>query len=226
MLKRNLATLLLAISCTAVPLTSRADVIYNNSVNDLTNRFSPGTLEVGEEIVFGGSARFLTNFAFEFFGTNTISQSIYQGNVEARVRFYAMDGQPFNGYTAPGTSLFDTEWFPLAGPTTRATLNFNAGAQLPTEGLFLPNSITWSVQFRGMSASDTVGLDIYGPSTVGSNFNDYWENTGAGWVLRPMTAVNGDFAAIFQASPVPEPSTSVLAFLGGLAILAVVRCRL
>src|ERR1044071_2733101 len=48
-----------------------ADVVYDNTANDLNFRFRPGTLEVGDEIILsGGAGNYLTKFSFEFYGTN------------------------------------------------------------------------------------------------------------------------------------------------------------
>src|SRR5882724_1398112 len=77
----------------------RATTIYNNSTNDLLARFNPGTTEIGDEILFGSTERYLTNFSFEYYGTNTASPGnvSFAGAVEARVRFYRNDGALFSG---------------------------------------------------------------------------------------------------------------------------------
>ena len=58
------------IATSAAPLWA-VSCIYSNSVKDLSIRFDPGTLEVGDEILLAGSERYLTNFDFEFWGTST-----------------------------------------------------------------------------------------------------------------------------------------------------------
>ena len=58
----------------ALPLP--AVVIFDNSANDLVTRFEPGTNEVGDEIILAGTERYLTNFSFEFWGTNTDRKSV------------------------------------------------------------------------------------------------------------------------------------------------------
>ena len=72
--------------------------IYDNSVNDLVTRFEPGTLEVGDQIVFFGPERYLTRFDFEYWGTNTAHPASFSGAVEARVRFYAARGEGTGGW--------------------------------------------------------------------------------------------------------------------------------
>lgn len=193
---------------------AHADVIFNNSTNDLNTRFNPGTLEVGDEILLAGTARYLYNFSFEYWGT--ASGASFAGPVEARVQFYVNNGALFNGYPTPGTNFFDSGWFGGFSPTPRLTLDFTAGNDFPSTGLLITNSdITWSVTFRGMGAGDNVGVDIYSPPVVGSDYPDYWENNG-GWALK-TNSIPMDFATVWEASiaPVPEPSAIALLLLGG-----------
>ncbi len=208
---------------TVLSVSASADTIYSNSTNDLAFRFAPGNIEVGDEVNFGGGARYLTNFSFQFFGTNTFSagNNPFAGSPLARVRFYLNDGPVFNTYPTPGTVLFDSGTFgvPTSDPVLgRSTFVFEAGLLLdfPVGGLFIPaNTITWSVQFSGpIGFFDQVGLDIFDPPTVGSSLNDYWENNG-GWQLK-TNVVNMNFASVFQATP--EPSFMALSLLAGLGL--------
>lgn len=197
---------------------ARATTIYDNSVNDLLTRFNPGLLEVGDQIVLAGTERFLTNFSFEYYATNTANPSALAGaNVEARVRFYLNDGVLFNGYATPGTMFYDSGLFSVGLPTDRSTFVFTAGSDFAFGGLYIPaNEITWSVQFSGLGGTDEVGVDIYSPPVVGANYPDYWENN-AGWSLKTNT-VPMNFAAQFQAT-VPEPSALTLLAVAGLGFL-------
>jgi len=204
--------------------TLDADIIYNNSTNDLSTRFNPGTLEVGDEIILAGSARFLTNFSFEFWGTNTANPSAFSSTVTATVRFYLNDGPLFNGYATPGTLVYSSGPFAI-NPTARSTLIYTAGSDFPSGGLFLGSgpggtlltNMTWSVQFAGMGPTDSAGVDIYSPPVVGGEHTDYWEYNGVSWSLK-TNSLPMDFAAVMQASA-PEPSPMVLAILGGVGLL-------
>lgn len=210
---------------------SSADVIYSNTTNDYAGgtRFDPGIAEVGDEINLTHTG-FLTNFSFEFWGENTANPAAFAGTVEARVQFYRMNGTPFNGYATPGAfSFFDSGWISLGvTPQPRATLQFVAGVDFAPQGLFIPDTdITWSVQFRGMGATDTVGLDIFSPVTVGSNFPDYWWRNPADsnwYLMTDETGIPMNFAARFEAN-IPEPSSLSLLALGGLAALWMRRGR-
>ena len=181
----------------SLSLPLRAYVIYDDSQTDLHFRYSPGTTEIGDEILLGGpaNARYLTNFSFEYWGLNSNTPSSFAGAVEARVRLYVMDG-PRNpntpdGWITPGTMFYDSLWFSVPGPTDRSTFNFTAGSDFPSDGLFIPsNDITWSVQFQGMGEGDALGLDIYCPAVVGTNYNDYWVNDPT-WTLMENTNAPG-----------------------------------
>ncbi len=188
----------------ALPLG--ATVIFGNSTHDQMTRFEFGTLELGDEILLDSHTpeRYLTNFSFEFWGTNTADPTQFSQPVEARVRFYLNDGPEFHGYASPGTQFYDSDWFPVA-PTERSTLLFTAGTDLPWTGLYLPviSNMTWSIQFRGMGPTDSVGVDIYSPPEAGQDFPDYWEKDGQWRLLTNNAAVPTDFAARMEASAQP-----------------------
>jgi hypothetical protein len=209
---------------TGVPVWAQ-QVIYNDSTNDLVTRFNPGTYQVGNEIILAGDARYLTTFSFEFFGTNTASLTSFSQPITCTLTFYQMNPSVlYNGYPTPGTSFF-SESFSVPSPTDRSTFVFTAGVDFPSGGLFIPTSdMTWTVQFEGMGATDTVGVDLYFPATVGQNYGDYWQNDGTllspSWVLLTNTVPMG-FGAYMEA--VPEPSNFVLPLAGGLGILSLVR---
>ncbi len=208
--------------------TLRADIIYDNSVNDLQRRFDPGVLEVGDEILLSGTARYLTDFSFEFWALNSANPRAFSGSPEARIRFYVNDGPAYHGYRTPGTTFYDSGWFSLVVPTPRSTFEFTVGADFPSGGLFMPvgSSMTWSVQFQGLGTTDTAGVDLFSPPVVGGSFPDYWENSGT-WQLKTNSLSAMDFAARFQASPtfVPEPGIIALLITGLAAGFAFLRRR-
>lgn len=205
--------------------------IYSNSVNDLVTRFDPGAREVGDQIEFGGHDRYLKYFDFEYWGWNTVpGATSFAGAVEARVRFYRNNGASFNGYATPNDPFYDSGWFGgfgLTGPELgfRATIYFTAGSDFDSGGLPIPvDEMTWSVQFRGMGATDTVGVDLYSPPVIGQSYDDYWQNDGTelspDWKLM-TNSLPMDFGTRFYA--VPEPSSLSLTLLGGFGILTLLR---
>jgi hypothetical protein len=210
--------LVIGVLCLGFSSPLPATLIYDNSTNDVLYRFDPGrapwdptlTLEVGDEIILkaGSTERYLTNFSFEFWGTNAVTPDVLSGQVEARVRFYENNGAPFNGYRRPGSQFYDSGWFPITA-TERSTAVF-AGPDF-CSGLYMPvsSNMTWSVQFRGIGPNDYVGVDIYTPATTGQNYPDYWQNDGTDnspiWVLMTNSVVSMDFAARMEARNEPAP---------------------
>jgi hypothetical protein len=210
----------------AAPLS--ADTLFDNTANDLHARFNPGTYEVGDQITLAGIGN-LTYFSFEWWGTNTLQpdNSSFAGAIQADVRFYYNTGTPFNGYASPGeTPFYDSGWFLFsevgATPTARSTFEFFAGIDFDSGGLPITSpDITWTIQFTGMGATDSVGVDLYSPPVVGAevgDFGDYWQYNG-GWSLLTNT-VAMDFGALMQT---PEPSSMTLSLVGGLGILIATR---
>jgi len=175
-------------------------LVYDNSLNDLSYRFDPGLLEVGDEIILDGTARHLSRFSFEFWGTHATGGD-FQGNVQARVRFYRNDGPlTTSGYVTPGTVIFDSGDFPIPA-LPRATVifeDFQIDAVVPLVAA-LPPAFTWAVQFSGLSSNDSAGLDLYSPPVVGLTYRDYWERDGDQWQLKTNAVASVDFAARFEA---------------------------
>ena len=189
---------------TLIHFSASAAYVYDNSTTDLHVRFNPDVVEVGDEINLSKAGVTLTNFTFEYWGTNFLD-----GGESARVRFYYMDGtNSSSGPPVPGTKFFDSGVFGISA-TTRSTLIFD----LPNI-VALSSNITWTVQFNFNGApNEGAGVDLYSPPTVGKNYDDYWERTsGGGWSLRTNATTPMNFAATFEA--VPEPSTEVLSVLG------------
>ena len=82
-------------------MSASATDIYNNSTNDLSIRFNPGALQVGDEINLVQQPMFrnITNFSFEYYGL--ASGATFAGAVQARIRFYENNGLPVNGFVTP-----------------------------------------------------------------------------------------------------------------------------
>lgn len=197
-----------------------ADYIYNNSTPaNFLGTFDPGTLEVGDEIVLGGTARYLTNFSFEFWST-AATPGTFAGDVQARVRFYNNDGTLFENYKTPGTVFYDSEWFSIGAQVDRKTLLYEAGKDWAAEGLLMPvvSNMTWTVQFQGMGEGDRIGLDIFYPPSVGTDYTDYWQNDGGAWSLKTNLVTVG-FGSRFEASVTAVPEPTVLAILAPAALL-------
>jgi hypothetical protein len=199
---------------------SAQSMVYNNGVNYSGFYLNPGANEVGDEIILAAGPRMASTFQFEYFASYPV---VHVVNETFRIRFYANDGAdlggPFNTHL-PNTVLYDSGSQILAppiDPSGRATYLFD----LTLANIVLPDRFTWSVQFSGLDAGETIGVSIYDPPTVGNNFDDYWYNTGATWELRATNGIPINFGA--QITAVPEPSTYVLAILGGICGLALLN---
>lgn len=200
----------------SIPSIAQAQVLYDNSVNDLATRFEVGEFEVADQITLA-STGYLTDFSFQFFGLSN-QEGTFAGDVEARVVFYRMNGPEFNGYATPGSSFYDSGWFSIGAPTTRSTINFTEGVDFIPGGIFIPTTdISWGVQFRGMGSGDIVGLDLFDPPVIGGSLDDYWSRESGEWILRQSTGdIPINFAARFEAN-IPEPSAVSLLVIGGVA---------
>lgn len=191
--------------------------LYLNSANSLATRFDTGASEVGNQIILiGNQPAKISSFSFEYWGLN------FSGGEQARVRFYANDGANWDStFKMPGTKLWDSGTFGV-GATPQSVLLFDAdfGA-----GLLVPNSFTWTVQFSGLGAGATAGVDLYSPPTAGNTLTSYWINNGSSWDLRASTnSMNLNFGAEVYGASVPEPGTYALGGLG-LALMWWFRSR-
>ena len=196
-----MAGLLVATSIIALANTTRAELVYDNATGDLSTIFNPGPFEVGDEIILANNGGPITNFTFQYTAS-------FPGTRFGHLRFYENDGPPSSGFSSPGTKFFDSGPFVINSGSHTVTFDTDFGA-----GLSAPNTFTWSVQFLGLLPGDSAGLDLFGPVTVGNNYDDYWDFNGSAWTLRQST--NGmpiNFAARVEA--VPEPSTITLGILG------------
>lgn len=199
---------------------TRAGVVYDNTESQLNYvvQFTNNE-EIGDQIWLANSQTYpyLTNFSVEYYSTNT---SFY-GNVKAEVRFYLNDGPTENGYATPGTVFYDSGPFTIEPPrqyypgTNSAVLNFTpanlfSGTVPLDPSTPLPGNFTVSLTFSGLSANDDVEADYvalndYDPPLVGTNYGDYWLNSGGNWSLRDIDggAVPVAFAMQFNANPTP-----------------------
>ena len=169
----SLKLLVLAAVVSAASMTGRADtLVYNNTSNYLGTSYYVANTEFGDQITLSDSTtdRYLTKFMFEY--TTGHGNS---GDEKVWLRFYAMDGP---GGT-PGSTLFDSRTVP--GYATDIPLTSGTAEQVYVDlndtRILVPNSFTWTVQFSGVAASETVGLIMYAPPTVGTTFDDYWEKS-------------------------------------------------
>ena len=190
----------------------QAELVYNNSTDPTPVPFRPGTIEVGDEIILGGSGRTLTNFTFQYSGFS------FSGTEKMQFRIYENDGALVSGSASPGSVLFDSGIFGI-GVEGSQTLIFDEDFGL---GLVVPDTFTWSIQFSDLGAEALASIDLFDSIAVGNNFVSYWENDG-GWILKEGPDGPIDFNATIEA--VPEPSTIALGVMGAVAGIFAYRRR-
>src|SRR6185295_264694 len=140
--------------------------------------FSPGNLEVGDEIILGGPAQRVSMFSYQVWGAGSGAGGLPQNNVVVKLRFYANDGTPASGYPSPGTVLYESDPFtiePWMWPSTHAIAlvydqtDFKDKAVVPLTAS-LPGSFTWTVQFSGAVGSDSFSLALFHPPLIGQSY--------------------------------------------------------
>ena len=159
------------------------EMVYDNGTNDLATGLDAGTVEVGNQVTLGGTNRYLSRLAVEYWGTNS-EQSEFEGPVSMRVRLYLDDGPgPTLGRPPmPGTIMYDSGPIGIKAEARGVVelRQFQVGAAVPLERP-LPESFTWTVQFEGMSSNDAAGVSLYGPPVVGTAADGYWTQQDGKW---------------------------------------------
>jgi hypothetical protein len=219
----------------------RGDVLYDNTTTDTSSFLTfPSGQQIGEQIWLGTlTPEYLTNFSFVYYSPD----ANWTETVNADVRFYENDGTPTNGFATPSTLFYDSGLISFPNPIASnggitASNSLNAIFELsdlqslapgvtPLDpNMVLPTNFTFTVTFTGLTGGDSVGLPIYQPPTVGTNYGDYWYDVSGTWELLTNTTPVA-FGAQFNGSPEPTPEPTVLCLgaLGVAAMAAMARRR-
>jgi hypothetical protein len=206
----------------AFALSASADIVFENTSTRLSfggvDQGYSSTNEFGDQIVLADTAREVDQFSFQYF--LKVNSGVSTGLEVARIRFYANDGGMVSGANSPGTMLWDSGDFSI--PVSDGFVK-----TLPVPNIVVPDTFTWTILFGNVLPTETTGLPLYNPPTVGSDFSDFWELNGSSWELR----FNRNFPVNFDASvdaigmAVPEPSTVAMIAISGLAWLGCARSR-
>ncbi len=184
------------------PHASAQQHVFENSKQYL-GYYRPQLGEYGDEITLGGTARLITDFSFPY-----TTKFTSQGDERARIRFYANDGNILSPYyTAPGTLLYESGFFPLnPGAGRRDFKNLN---------IVVPDKFTWTIEFRGLSMAlnDQAGLLYFNPVTVGQSYGDYWVKNEQGvWLPLQTRGLDDNFGASFFATYAPDSTPRITSF--------------
>lgn len=218
--KRPCSLFLQALTVAAAALLAQnaqsQSTVYNNSTTFNGNfDFAAGT-QVGNEVVLDGSgpryalATFQVQFNLNGPGTPNASDAV-------ELLLYNNTGGLVQGANSPGTLVYSSGFSSLTAFTSGSLLTYTLPA-----GTVVNQDFTWVLEFQGVPSGETAGLALFGPTTVGYNYHDAWENSGSGWALDVAGTGNPalEFGAVITGTAVPEPSTIVLGVMGACAFLA------
>lgn len=167
--------------------STHAEIIYDNSSN-YEGQMNDTRLESGDEVVLAGTSRLVTDFAFEYFAEFTVT-----GDETARLRFYNMDGDPGeNPFAAPGSLLYDSGAFTIAS-------GFKTVNVADLSVLIPGNKFAWTVEFSGITDTETAGLLFYNPPTVGGSDAYFWQRENGAWLAVASDGTGNNFAAQVNA---------------------------
>ena len=219
----------------------RADVLYENTTTPLGySLIFPNNQQIGQEIWLGTlQPEYLTNFSIQYYSPDTS----WSGTVTADIKFYMNDGPPTNGYPTPGTPFYDSGAIAFPNPITYngsvlsnalwaifdlSDLQYPPGGMVLDPNMVLPTNFTFTITFSGLTGGEMVGLPVYKPPTVGTNYGDYWFDASGNWeLLTNSLGMPMSFAAEFNgtAAPTPEPTVLCLGALGAAAFTVLARRR-
>lgn len=146
-----------------------AAIVFDN-LDTYLGRFANEQREYGDELELSGTARTVTEFAFEYYG-----KFVQQLDEMAKIRFYKNDVIISQFQIAPGTLLYESGWFPISpGYNSRRLVGLNVN---------VPDNFTFTIEFRGltMQPGDEAGLVFYHPIGIGDSYNDFWVREARGF---------------------------------------------
>lgn len=214
----------LAVSALLGGSASAQSIIYDNTASSLGKVTGEGNAEIGDAVVFAGSARTVTQISFEYFVSPPASPTTeIAGNETAQLFLYSL-----NTAGLPQTLLYTSPSFNLV-PGTPAGYGT---ATISGISVDVPDRIAWSVAFNGVEGQEQAGLLFYNPPSVGSSptfdpgdgtqHDFFLRHNVSGWTVLDTPSTVDNLNVRFTA--VPEPSTIAL-MVGGLVTMGLIRRR-
>ena len=162
--------------------------------------------EIGDEFTLDGSQRVINEIQFEYFAALNPFESTQKGVL----RFYANNGPAVadGGAKKPGDLLFESDAFSLRAGYNMVTVS-DLRVRVPED----VTSVTWAVEFTGVTNIGKVGLLQHDEPAKGASANTFWLNTGTkaapNWQLQKPADGHGNFSARIAARTPPPVSLAV-----------------
>jgi hypothetical protein len=144
-----------------------SEVIYDNTQAVLGGG-PPETVEYGDQVDLEGTARTLTSLTFFYYAD--FEPDAHQA---MKVRLYSNETPYDNFRNAPTKVLYESGYMPmLPGYNARSINNLNVKLPLDT--------LTFTIEFKGLKTNEIASLVLCSPPSVGSSFNELWRRNSRG----------------------------------------------
>jgi hypothetical protein len=146
-----------------------SEVIYDNTQTILAAG-PPERVEYGDQVDLEGTARTLNSLTFFYYGD--FEPDAHQA---LKVRLYSNETPYDNFRKAPTKLLYESGYMPMIpGYNARSISNLNV--KLPFD------TLTFTVEFKGLKTNEIGSLVLCSPPAIGSSFNEFWHrNARGGW---------------------------------------------
>ena len=180
-------------------------VVYDNprGVKDDIQLASGG---IGDEFTLNGSQRIINQIQFEYFAALNPFKSDQKGVLHVYANNGPVTGE--GGPKKPGDLLFESDAFSL-----RAGYNMVTVSDLSVRVSEEITSVTWALEFSGLSNIGKVGLLLHDEPDKGASAGTFWLNAGTkaapDWQLQTPANGRGNFSARVAAQTPPPLSLAV-----------------
>ena len=161
---------------------------------------------IGDEFTLDGSQRIINQIQFEYFA----ALNPFKSDQKGVLHFYANNG-PLTGEGGskkPGDLLFESDAFSLRAGYNMVTVS-DLSVRVPEE----ITSVTWALEFSGLSNIGEVGLLLHDEPDKGASAGTFWLNAGTkaapDWQLQTPANERGNFSARVAAQTPPPLSLAV-----------------
>ncbi|HTI71233.1 MAG TPA: PEP-CTERM sorting domain-containing protein [Candidatus Limnocylindria bacterium] len=225
------ATLAVAVVCGAS--VAQGETVYQNTgtLVPVTGFTALKTSEYGDEITLAGVNRYVDKFTFSY-----IADILNSPNATATITMYKKDGP----LAIPGSASTQMPKTVLWQSGPYALVNGVHGLDL-TPGVFVPDTIVWTVKFSGLNALDYASLLLADTPTIGGilpgrdhpvvgSYEDFWlkrnPTVDDSWALNHLGTASVPLGNFYvQIDAVPEPGTLALSAFGAAVLWRMMKSR-